>query len=119
MSCSICLSDPPNQPVMTVDGSIYCLICITKWFDSGKSTSPTTNLKILKILIPATTLCQSLKIPITIIPEKYNGIEKKINIDSCSCHGINYGPCNNCFQNPCCCPRDLWPPYLGCRLTRR
>lgn len=72
MSCSICLNDPPNDPVSTIDGSIYCLECISTWFDSGKDTSPTTGLKVLKLLIPATTLCQNLNIPITKIPERFS-----------------------------------------------
>lgn len=71
MSCTICLSDPPNNPVLTIDGSIYCLECISQWFDSGKSTSPTTGLNVLKILIPATPLCQQLNIPITKIPSRF------------------------------------------------
>lgn len=71
MSCSICLSEPPNEPVNTIDGSIYCLQCISIWFDSGKDTSPTTGMRVLKLLVPATMLCQQLNIPVTKIPEKY------------------------------------------------
>lgn len=79
MGCSICLDDPPENPVMTVDGAVYCLNCITQWFETGKSTSPSTGNEVPQILIPATTLCQSLNIPITKIPPIYTGIGRKIN----------------------------------------
>lgn len=78
MSCSICFNDPPEKPVLTVDGSIYCLDCISKWFELGKSTSPTTNLQIPKILIPATTLCQLYNLPVTVIPPKFTGVGARL-----------------------------------------
>lgn len=78
MSCSICFNDPPENPVLTVDGSIYCLECIIAWFNIGKSTSPTTNLQIPKILIPANTICQMHNLDITKIPDEFTGINKVV-----------------------------------------
>lgn len=71
MSCCICLNEPPEAPVSTVDGQVYCLGCITEWFEKGNGKSPVTGLDIPKILIPATTLCQNLNIPITKIPDEF------------------------------------------------
>lgn len=71
MSCCICFSDPPNAPVSTIDGQIYCLECITEWFEKGNGKSPASGVQIPKILIPAVVFCQNLNIPITQIPEKY------------------------------------------------
>lgn len=78
MKCSICLNEPPVEPVSTADGSIYCLNCISAWFEAGKITSPDTNKKVAQILFPTTSLCRELNIPITIIPDKYLATKENI-----------------------------------------
>ena len=44
-SCVIS-GEPMAYPVKTIDGHVYERQCIEKWFDTGRRTSPKTNLRL-------------------------------------------------------------------------